>query len=66
MVELLAIVEQFATDWDSLARLLPDRPDYRLLIAVGVFVSRYAVVGQLASDGAIELIQLDVDLGAET
>jgi hypothetical protein len=30
-----------------------------------MLVSRFAVVGQLAPDGAVELIQLDVDQAAD-
>ena len=59
--ELLRIVETFATRFDELPELIPGRSDYRQLIVSGVLVTRLAVVGQLAPDGAVELIQLDVD-----
>ena len=59
--ELLRIVEQFAVGFDDLPELIPGRSDYRILIAAGTLVRALAVVGQLASDGAIELIQLDID-----
>lgn len=62
--ELLRIVERFATAWDDLPELLPGRPDYRVLIETGILVAATAVVGQLAPDGAIELVQLDIDVGA--
>ena len=45
--------------------LIPGRPDYRILIAAGALVPRLAVVGQLASDGAVELVQLDIDLESD-
>jgi hypothetical protein len=48
--ELLAVVEQFATDFDQLAELIPGRTDYRILIAAGLLVPRFSVVGQLAVD----------------
>ena len=64
MYELLRIVEQFAVGWDSLAELIPGRPDYRIVIAAGLLVPRFAVAGQLAPDGAIELIRLRLDLDA--
>ena len=35
--------------------------DYRVLIGTGVIVARFAVIGQLAADGAVELVQLDID-----
>jgi hypothetical protein len=61
-LELLRIVERFAIGFDELPELIPGRSDYRILVATGVLVSRFAVVGQLAPDGAVELIQLDLDL----
>jgi hypothetical protein len=64
--ELLRIVERFAVGFDDLPRLIPGRDDYRILVAVGVLVPRFSVVGQLAPDGAVELVQLDIDLEAES
>ena len=60
--DLLRIVEIFATEFDFLPRLIAERPDYRLLVGVGVVVPRFAVVGQIVSDGAVELVQLDIDI----
>ncbi len=62
--ELLAIVERFATDFAGLPELIPGR-SYRVMIATGVLVRSYSVVGQLASDGAIELVALELDLGSD-
>ena len=59
--ELLEIVEKFAVDFDTLPALIRGRDDYRVLIATGVVVRAYSVVGQSSPDGAIELISLDVD-----
>ena len=64
-LELLRIVDWFATGFDELPELIPGRSDYRILIAAGVLVPRFAVVGQLAPDGAVELVQLDLDMTAE-
>ena len=61
--ELLRIVESFATGFHELPELIPGRPDYRILIAAGTLVTGFAVIGQLASDGAVELVQLDIDIG---
>ena len=63
--ELLRIIERFATGFHDLPELIPGRSDYRILIASGVLVPRFAVVGQLAPDGAVELVQFDADLDAE-
>lgn len=62
--ELLRVVEQFATGFDSMAELIAGRPDYRILITSGLLVPRFVVTGQLAPDGAIELIRLRLDLEA--
>ena len=61
VLDLLRIVERFAIGWDDLPRLFSDRPQYRILIAAGNVVARFAVIGQLAPDGAVELVQLDID-----
>lgn len=63
--ELLRIVEIFATRFDELPELISGRPDYRILISRGALVPGVAVVAQLAPDGAVELLQLDVDPGTE-
>lgn len=63
--ELLRIVDEFASEWDDLPELIPGRPDYRLLIGSGALVAGFSVIGQLAADGAVELVQLDIDLELE-
>jgi hypothetical protein len=60
--ELLRVVERFATGFDDLPEIIPGRADYRVLITTGMLVPRLSIVGQLAADGAVELIQLDLDL----
>ena len=64
VLELIRIVDRFATGFDDLPELIPGRPDYRMLVSAGMLVARFAVVGQLAPDGAVELVQLDLDLSA--
>jgi len=59
--DLFRIIETFATQFDDLPVLIPGRTDYRILITVGIVVPRFAVIGQLAADGAVELVQLDID-----
>jgi hypothetical protein len=61
VLDLLRIVERFAVGWDDLPRLFSDMPQYRIPIAAGNVVARFAVVGPLAPDGAVELVQLDID-----
>ena len=62
--DLFRIVETFATQFDELPELIRGRADYRIVIGVGVVVARFAVIGQLAPDGAVELLQLDIDSGS--
>lgn len=59
--ELFSIIDRFATGFDDLPELISGRPQYRLLIAAGTIVSAVSVVGQLASDGSIELVGLKID-----
>ena len=62
-IELLRIVDRFAEDFDALPELIPGRRDYRVLLTSGVLVRALNVVGQLSSDGAVELVSIDIDLG---
>jgi hypothetical protein len=61
--ELPSIREKFATAFDDLPPAIPGRDDYRLLIAAGTTVPAYSAVGQLAPNGNIEVVQLDIQLG---
>lgn len=60
--DLLNIVEAFATLWDQLPESFPGRPDYRDLILTTRLVPYVWVRGQLAPDGAVELINIRIDL----
>lgn len=64
-VQLLRIVDRFAEHFDDLPELIPGRGDYRVLLASSMLVRSFNVVGQLASDGAIELVSIDIDLDWE-
>jgi hypothetical protein len=59
----LRVVDRFAVQFDDLPDLIPGRSDYRVLLTSGVVVRALNVVGQLASDGAIELVSIVIDLG---
>ena len=65
VLDLLRIVEEFATRWNDLPELIPGRSHYRILLATGNVVPRFAVIAQLAPDGAVELVQLDLDGDAD-
>ncbi|HAY70052.1 MAG TPA: hypothetical protein DCY82_17495 [Acidimicrobiaceae bacterium] len=59
----MRVVDRFAVQFDDLPDLIPGRSDYRVLLTSGVVVRALNVVGQLASDGAIELVSIVIDLG---
>jgi hypothetical protein len=60
-IDLLPIVDTFATRFDELPEIVRGRPDYRVLISTGLLVQAVAVVGQLTSDGSVELISIRLD-----
>lgn len=60
--ELLEIVEAFATGFDGLPELIPGRPDYRILITTGRVVATVSVTAQLAPDGVVDLVGIDIQI----
>lgn len=56
--ELLRI---FAVEWDLLPPLVPGRSDYRVLFRGGRLVFAVVVKAQLARDGVIELVSVDIE-----
>lgn len=61
--DLIPIIERFATGFDELPQLIPGRPQYRVLITTGRLIPMISAIGQLAPDGAVELVQLNIDEG---
>ena len=61
----MEIIERFATGFDSIQRLFQGRDDYRVLVKHGLLVRGIEAVGVLASDGAVELVGLELDLRME-
>lgn len=61
LYELPRLFRDVADRWDDLFQPIPGRPDYRTFISVGVLVAAVSVDAQLARDGVIELLSLDVD-----
>jgi hypothetical protein len=59
--ELVPIFTRFATGWDDLPRLVSGRDDYRVLVVRGVLLRAISVIGQLAPDGAIELVDIELN-----
>lgn len=64
-IDLLPIVDSFATGFSSLAEAVPGRTDYRMLISAGVLVATVAVVGQLTADGSVELLSIRIEVEAD-
>jgi hypothetical protein len=62
--DLMDLVEEFATSWDTLGTPIRGRTDYRVLITTTHLVPYVSVYAQLSPvDGAVELIDIDIDLG---
>jgi hypothetical protein len=60
-LDLPAIITHFTEHHDTLPRYLADHPGYKMLIGSGLTVYAYVAVSQLAPDGTVELIQIDID-----
>jgi hypothetical protein len=61
VLELPAIVEGFATDFDKLPEIVDGVPAGRMLIASGVLVRAVAVFGLATSDTSVDLIGITVE-----
>lgn len=61
LYELPRLFRDVADRWGDLLQPIPGRPDYRTFISVGVLVAALSVDAQLARDGVIELLSLDID-----
>ena len=64
-IDLLPIVDAFALGFDELPEAVPGRSDYRLLITAGVLIRGVAVIGQLTTDGTVELLHIRLDFDTE-
>ena len=64
-IDLLPIVDAFALRFDELPEAVPGRSDYRLLITAGVLIRGVAVIGQLTTDGTVELLHIRLDFDTE-
>lgn len=61
-LDLVGIIDTFATRFDELPVLIDSRTDYRILVTKGRLVYAFAVVGQLSADGSVEILSIDLDL----
>jgi len=60
-LDLPAIVDRFAVDFDVLPEVIIGVPLARVLVTTGGLVARIAVSGLEAVDGSIDLIGIDVE-----
>lgn len=63
-LDLMPIIDAFAGRFEDLLEAVPGHPEQRILITAGRLVPRIAATGNLTADGAVELVQLDLDLGS--
>ncbi|WP_162941620.1 hypothetical protein [Desertimonas flava] len=61
MLELPAIVERFATDFDALPEIVDGVSAGRMLITAGVLVRAIAVFGIATSETTVDLIGVTVE-----
>ena len=61
VVDLPTIVERFATQFGALPEAVPGVPEARVVIGTGEVVRAFVVYGLLLTDGAVELIGVDID-----
>lgn len=61
VVDLPAIVERFATAFEALPEAVEGVPDARVVVGTGQVVRAFVVYGLLLTDGAVELLGVDID-----
>jgi hypothetical protein len=61
VIELPAVIERFATDFESLPEIIDGAPGGRMLIAPGLLVRAFAVYGLLVAGGSIDLVGITIE-----
>jgi hypothetical protein len=61
VVDLPTVVERFALHFDDLPEAVEGVPDLRVVVGTGEVVRAFVVYGLLLTDGAVELIGVDID-----
>ncbi len=61
VLDLPAVVDRFATGFDTLPEIVEGFDAGRMLIATGVLVRSFVVYGLLMSDNSIELLGIELD-----
>lgn len=62
VMDMPAIVDQFALRFDELPAVHPDQSLARVAVGSGVLVAAFAVYGFELPDGSIEIVGIDVEL----
>ncbi len=62
--EIPPIIERLATDYERATTAVPGAAGVRMLITAGILVPYIVVYVTVAVDGAVELVELEADLGA--
>ena len=62
VIDLPAIVDQVATEFDDLPEIIEGVPSARMLINTGRLVNQFVVYGLEAPDGSVDLIGIDVEV----
>jgi len=65
VLDLPAVVEEFATRFDSLPEVVSGVSAGRVFVTTGLLVAALAVYGIALDDDAIELIGIEIDLGLD-
>ncbi len=61
VIELPAVVERFATDFETLPEAVEGVAEARMVIGTGRLVRAFAVYGLLMIDDSVELIGIEID-----
>jgi hypothetical protein len=61
VIELPAVVERFATEFEALPEAVEGVTEARMVIGIGRLVRAFAVYGLLMSDDSVELIGIEID-----
>jgi hypothetical protein len=61
VIELPAVVERFATCFETLPEAVEGVAEARMVIGTGRLVRAFAVYGLLMSDNSVELIGIEID-----
>lgn len=60
-LDLPAIINRFAEDFDELPEVVEGLPGARMLLAPRILMHAFVVYGVLADDGAVDLIGITID-----